>query len=542
MGVSSLQAQVNKEVEVTRSYIPTVSKAEKPILEANINDTSYINPEVDYSITPLVISTQLQNLPIKASRVTYWEFNKPELAQIKVGAGAPLNSLLQGYISTHNASVGYLHASVDHRGNYSKLMSDNGGKISATQVLNSAEVAGGLYVAKYTLSASVGYSNNQYNKYAFEQSQSKFLNYQDISTSLRFGDNFVDLSRFNFSIGGDYSHYADRADHKENDIYVDAQFGKMIGRGRLLFGADYRRITGGNDYINSTASLHASLERGFARNWQLALGAEYYYDRSKIDGQSDPSHYIIPHVSIKSMKPRAISPYAEVSGSLHQNSFSRLSQINPYVLGGLADKSSVEYNFAAGIMGQTRSSLFAYRLYAAYDLEFSSRFWELCVFENGEGQVDNNYFNLVLGNLVTTSLNLELDYKLFTCFSVGLDAHLYSYGDTSEIGVANSKPDYETTLSLDYAVRKLSVGIKTNLVGARKASVVRYSPMSDTVEPLNVVELPLAVNLGLYADWRLKRNFSIFLEGDNLCNAKLYPWAIYRGFGVSATAGVKIKF
>jgi len=35
---------------------------------------------------------------------------------------------------------------------------------------------------------------------------------------------------------------------------------------------------------------------------------------------------------------------------------------------------------------------------------------------------------------------------------------------------------------------------------------------------------------------------TLFAEGRNLCDAKLYDWAYYRDYGVGFTAGVKLQF
>ena len=49
----SVSAQVAKQVEVTKDYIPQVAKAEKKSIEPNMVDTVTIRPDIDYTITPL---------------------------------------------------------------------------------------------------------------------------------------------------------------------------------------------------------------------------------------------------------------------------------------------------------------------------------------------------------------------------------------------------------------------------------------------------------------------------------------------------------
>ena len=94
-------AQVEKQVEVTKAYVPKVESASKLAIEPDMTDTTQIRPEIDYTITPLTLQTTLTTRPIRPATVTYWEFNRPLPCYVKVGAGYPLNSVLDFYASTH---------------------------------------------------------------------------------------------------------------------------------------------------------------------------------------------------------------------------------------------------------------------------------------------------------------------------------------------------------------------------------------------------------------------------------------------------------
>ncbi|MBQ8307486.1 MAG: hypothetical protein IJX56_01635 [Alistipes sp.] len=55
LGAGPLYAQVEKQVEVTKSYIPEVPSASKLALQPNFVDTVKIQPEIDYTITPRIL-------------------------------------------------------------------------------------------------------------------------------------------------------------------------------------------------------------------------------------------------------------------------------------------------------------------------------------------------------------------------------------------------------------------------------------------------------------------------------------------------------
>ncbi len=546
LATSQLQAQVNREVEVTKAYIPTVAKAEKPQLVATIADTAYINPDVDYSITPLSINTQLQTRPINPATVTYWEFNQPTMAQIKVGAGYPLNSLLQAYASTHNASVGYLAANIDHVGNYSNIKSSSGDMVSAIETLNSGSIAAGLYLGGRTLAADLSYSNDIYSNYAFEQTKSSLINYQQIATSVSFGDSFVDLSSLNFRVGGAYSYFFDTHSNVNNNILVGGSVGKNISLGRLILDASYKNIGGGDSYSNHTAEVVLSLERSIEK-WHVDLGVGYIFDQTELSQNSSSSGYIIPRVRASRTLTNAITPFVEAYGSVEQNSFEQLSQINPYIAEGTAAKSSMEYNFFGGVMGQNNSYTLSYKLYAGYQIGINSRLWGLTIIEEPSYTTSDiycSYFDLALSDLYTASANAEVSYSPIGSLTLQADGHVYAYSNSSSAKYINHRPTFEASLGAEYTLRRFRVGVKASVISERSYSAQYLTNLTSATSSSSstAVHLPAAVDLSAYLDWQINSKWALFAQGKNLCNANLYPWPLYRGYGAQFTAGVKINF
>ncbi len=63
-------AQVEKQVEVTKAYIPSLEAAEKLPIAPDMTDTMTLRPEIDYTITPLSLETTLMTRPIRPATVT----------------------------------------------------------------------------------------------------------------------------------------------------------------------------------------------------------------------------------------------------------------------------------------------------------------------------------------------------------------------------------------------------------------------------------------------------------------------------------------
>ena len=204
----SVSAQVEKRVEVTKAYVPSVESAAKLAVEPDMTDTVKMRPEIDYTITPLSLQTTLATRPIRPATVTYWEFNRPLPFYLKAGAGYPLNSVLDFYASSQNPGTGYVVGYVNHEGRYAKIKNDFGIKNNSTRMLNRIGAAAGKYFGKHILEGDLSYENRMYHRYGMyvapgvmsDMAPGAMADYGDANIAVRFGDDFQDLSRVNFEI------------------------------------------------------------------------------------------------------------------------------------------------------------------------------------------------------------------------------------------------------------------------------------------------------------------------------------------------------
>ncbi len=537
LSISALQAQVEKEVEVTKAYVPVIERASKPTLKATISDTTSINPEVDYSISPLSINTPLKSRSINPATVTYWEFNRPSMAQVKVGAGYPLNSLMQAVASSHNASVGYVAAHIDHSGDYSSLESITGDDVNAQRILNDIDLVGGIYIGHRTLEANIDYLNNSYRRYAFDQIDDPKVNYQSIGGGVRYGDNFVDMTHLNYQIEAGYSSLWDLSSNSSSRVEVSAKAGQDIGVSDLLVDVGCQSFDEGDLYQNSRTKLGFELLNNISI-WKLDLGATYHY----LSGDGVSKSYIMPKLYVRHSEALPISPFAIVDGSISGNSYGELLQINPYVTtASVNEQCSADYHFRGGFEGRLLESRFEYKIYADYLIGRSSRFWALNVIELGN-EVYSSYFDVVYGDQQRYSFNTEIYYAPLANLSLSMDLHYYEYKSEQSGGYLYGEPEFKAALNLDYSVRRFSAGVGAEYIGGRECTINYFTQGSSISGVSSVVELSGAVDLSAYASYRLNDGCSLFVEGSNLCNQSIYEWALYRDFGVRVTAGVKISF
>ena len=328
-------AQVEKRVEVTKAYVPSVEGASKLAVVPDMTDTVKMRPEIDYTITPLSLQTTLATRPIRPATVTYWEFNRPLPFYLKAGMGYPFNSVLDFYASSQNPGTGYVVGYVNHEGRYSKIGNDFGVKNNSTRMLNRIGAAAGKYFGRHVLEGDLSYENRMYHRYGMylapdisaDAVPGSMADYGDANIAVRFGDDFQDLSRVNFEIairGGmffDHSEWPDYNDKaRQTTLETHAKIARAFGRHRLAAEIGYERLAGQKalDEYNQQlihAALRYGIEGGVVR---LEVGADYYHDKVK---SVEAENYIIPFVRLNlNLGTDGLCPFFEMDGNVRENS------------------------------------------------------------------------------------------------------------------------------------------------------------------------------------------------------------------------------
>lgn len=573
-------AQVEKQVEVTKAYVPRVGSAAKLPVEPDMTDTTRIRPEIDYTITPLSLQTTLTTRPIRPATVTYWEFNRPQPFYLKAGAGYPLNSVLDFYASTQNPSTGYLIGYVNHEGRYADIENDFGGKYNSLRMYNRAGVAAGKYLGRHVLEGELSYDNRMFHRYGawatpgldlgerdFEPG--RMNDYGDARLNVRIGDDFQNLERTNFEVGVGGSLFFD---HSERDF--DAAYGqtsltacgriaRAFGRHMLSAGVGYDYLAGRRDLDGSNQqTIRAGLRYGIDGDViRMEIGADFYHDRVESAADPDPivktGNYVIPYAHFDiNLGTRSLKPFIEIDGDVRDNSFRSLAGANPFLSeAAWLDRSSVDYNGRFGVGGTLGRDRFAYRLYAGFTIHDNRVYWfaeryRFLDASAGEpqllGELMPGVFRPMQGRQTVTSFNGELEYRPTSALKFDLGLHGYIYND--EERWANASPSFEGNVGVTYAGRKIGFGVEAVMQSCRTWNVFDVEHIAGSDGPAEIrnavsrVEVPFGVDLRVHFDWHVSNRVTLFAEGRNLINRKLYEYLWYPELGAHFTAGVKLNF
>ncbi len=554
-GAESAMAQegeLNKQVEVNKEYVPDVGKAVKLGIVPRMTDTVSLRPEIDYSIRPSVWHTGFGVPAINPVRLNATSFRLSEPFFLKAGLGYPLQSQVDFY-GHWDSRQGGGGVYVNHYGQYADIENDMGRKESATGTSNSLGIYGVHRWGRTAIRGEVGYDYRLVSRYGTvlqlrpnategETGVSSYFpdvtrqHYSTPRARVELGNDFRDLSKFNFRIGLETYYMTDRYDNEETGFQAIVEMGKKFGVHTFMLKGGFDGCWGNErlDYVDRIAM--AGIRYGIDKErFKLTLGFDYFYDDRMLN------EWLFPDFRIAFDVTRGyFVPFVEVDGRLQTNGYRNTSLQNPFIAAGLVMPNTAEYNGRAGISGSFSSS-FSYKVYAEATIFNDLGFF---VYQPGEAT-----FGCLVGQASCRSENAfcftagaELDGRISGSFLFEAAAHYYGYAanDFPEVG---DRPDFDASLNLRYDYRdKFTIRAGAEVIGSRYCYELPYMKENVTMDDYEIVKLSPVVDVNLEAQLRVSRVTKIFVAGHNLACSKLYLFNHYPSLGINVMAGAILSF
>ena len=555
-----VRAQVEKQVEVTKAYVPSVEPAAKLRIDPRMEDTVTMRPEIDYTVTPLTLRTNLETRAIRPAQISYWEFNTPSRFYLKAAAGPAPESMLDFYATTARADVGYLTGYLHHEGRYQKLTNDFGVEHNANRMQNRIGAAAGKYFGPRMLEGDLHYRHRLDRRYGFHMpSEIDFalpgekIGYSDADAVVRFGDDFQNLTRTNFELLAAGSLFFDHSDQIEGmgrgsqyDLGFRGRIGRAFSGHRFTLTLGYDRMQGLRSLKGvSRGVVHAAAR--YAKNfshWRVEAGADYYNDHAKQpESGLHASNYIFPYARLE-YDPGSgrIKPFIEVDGTLTGNDFRSLTELNPYVGGNTwLARSTANYNLRGGLTGHSANNLFSYRAYAALQVSDNHLYWTIPVidFEDPEAFAAGFLYPLQARQ---TSLTVggEATWHPLTTLTIDAGVHYHLYDDAN--GLEGGDPSLDGSLGFHYDGRRIRFGVRGVMQTKRSWSVHSSDPRQTVVAPVATYKTPFEFDLQADFEWMVSSSLALFVQGSNLLCRDFYVWPLFPDGGLTLLLGVRWNF
>lgn len=543
MGVVPLRsaAQGSKQVEVTKIYVPEVGQAQKLAVAADLTDTVRMRPDIDYSITPHTWQTSLKMRDFNPATATYWDYNRPKMFYARLAAGYPLTTAGDLYFTTHNPKIGYAGIYVNHEGDFERRRTVTGELLSmgeSASMHNRVGVRGGVYAGRRMAEIDLGYDNDMFHRYAVAAAPK--LQYGRMGGSVRFGDDFADLSRFNFNVelhGRCWrDHYAAEGGEGKRLGSFGGSFSlaREFGRNRIGFDLAYDQHVGRkalSEYGQRQATVGLRYARSMRRS-SLSVGLAYKYDKVKL--RRSASHFVMPSLRwAYDRRSAAFAPYVELETSVTGNDLASLVERNPYIGFDartseyiLSMPSTRSYDVRAGFTGVAARGRLAYRAYVGVSLVRDQIFWY---------NYDMAWFGAVADDNNRFVVDAEIEYRPIGALT--LSGGFTYHGDNTDSDYYCSEPEMEGEFSVRYKHRRFVISAGVEVQGSRRWSVVNGNGFVN-----GYFRAPVAADVKLGFDWIVDSRWTVYAEGRNLADMKLYDWACYYRNGINFQAGVKINF
>ena len=537
-------AQVAKQVEVEKNYTPIVGKAKKLAMVPDMTDTVMMHPDISYSFVPRSYETSLLTEKFKPATISYWDFARKHLLYVKAASGAPLTSEGDLYISSYNKDRGYVMGYVNHWGDYrDRWALDGETKLSenTSQMSNRIGARGGLNMGRHLLEVDIYGDQQMRHRYPTTGERIRF---GEVQGTLRFGDDFTDLSRWNFNVemgGGFYYNCHKIVDDKsldQSNISAKVSVGKMIDHHLLKIDAGYDGVYG-NDMLSAYTNniFMAGARYGFmAERFSFLVGADYYHD--KVGELSSSPHHIFPYMRMTWNNPKqSLVPYVEVDGELKRNDFGALSYQNPYLLTSqsvaqdmLSLANETMCNGRAGISGNLGQGIFAYDLSAQVSIANNHLYWY---------NVGADY-QFITAYQHTLILNGSAVFRPSGWFEAKVDASLFAWENYEDY--SSNRPNFEFELGLRYTGRKFTIGASMEFMSGIKWMTLAEAGGNGVLPSFVATKTNSTLLLGVDAEWRINEHWAVFAEGRNLTGSKVYEWLHYYCDTAQGIAGLKFNF
>ncbi|MDR2885512.1 MAG: hypothetical protein LBU95_01860 [Rikenellaceae bacterium] len=547
------QEGLNRQVEVTKAYTPEVGQAVKLSPLPRMEDTVALRPRISYSIRPAGWQTAFGVKPITAAgidtRLQAWQ---PSL-YVKAGLGAPLQSVGDIYFHQNRERASY-GAYVNHRGQYDDLKNDLSLWAPAKWSTNRAGIYGGLQTGeRLRLDAAVDYDWNYYTRYGLAvpaaqngqliyPGEPRALSYSAPRGSVTFGNDFTDLSFWNFNVGLRGGYFADREDNDQTHFGFSAAVGKRFNFGALTLDAAWDQWRGGGKWLDGYKNRilqFTPMYRLQAQKFRLTAGLNAAF----ADNTGDSDVWVFPRLRMSwdAVKGYFV-PFVDITGSLTDNGFESLARRTPFITSGIngfgpaATVNTARYDLHGGISGSFSSS-FAYKVYGGASF-YRSRIAMVYLYD----EANTGSFIPAAQDVVQLTIGGDLSARVWHGLEALLDLRVHAYPENVSRDKAADLPDLELGVGLRYTWRErliLTAGI--DLTGNRYF----YGALPSDTEPVQMfidrTQDPVA-DLHFSAEYTFLRRWGVFVEARNLLDQKLYPWNHYREAGVNGMAGVKFTF
>ncbi|WP_406823561.1 hypothetical protein [Pedobacter sp. KACC 23697] len=532
---------VNEEIEVVRPYKPILAEAVKLRRSPNLDDVKTYKAKLNYSILDrkLDINSDIQKLQAQA------------LAEEK--ASILVNNYVKGGFGSLGTLLGeaYFNTGKDEGlqvGGYFKHFSQQGKLNKQNSSNQQLSVFGRSILEENTVSGRINFERNGTYFYGIDNSR-PMLNpnpdKQALTTIELEGElvkNFTeDEDAFSYALKANGYIWNDKFSAKENYLSLNGYVNKRINSFNLglaastEFGNTKDALTSvGNNLLRLNPYIRLQVKGA-----KITAGVNFVQEFGAYS-----STKVFPAITADfTLIPDYLQVFGEVKGDVNRNSLKGFTDENPWLNSNILVKNTVEkLSFSAGVKG-TGGPGFGYKARI-----YMKQFDDMPLFVNNF--TDFNKFDVIydFGKTKLTGLEGEISIQVSDALKWTGKLNLDDWKPASET-YSWFKPGLKVSSNFMYTLnKKLSFNAGVVIQDDVKAKVYTGAPVpaSQYVIPNTGIELIETVkgyvDLGLGADYRINKKFSVFAKANNILNNNYSRYLYYQANGFNIFGGLTYSF
>lgn len=530
--------KLNKEVQVVRPYEPSISDAFKINLLPKIEDTLKQVPSLNYNLIQRPFAIDFMVTPISSAKMIMEPMSDLYNTLVKFGIGNGISPLLEVYYNSDRNKEFTYGGWFRNHSSMGKVKLNDGERVKSNFGRTDINIFGKKILNKSVLSAIAGFNAHKITYYGYDVFTSETVNtdttpmnqrFNQFHADLEYYSTHIDSTHLNFAFKTGVNHLKDNFDMQETLLHLSLKMDKFIKADHWggEFSVHQYMKNSNLDSANNTIITFAPWINVYGRQWRALAGTRLVVDASSSGNQS--TFYPIGSLSYDVISHYFI-PYIEIGGYLEENSYSKITAENPWLVPGKkVYNTSHKLNLTGGIKGNLSTKV-SYLFYASYSI-IDSMYFYVNTNLNSTNPL-NNRFTVESDNAVRTRLVGEITIAPSSKINLFFRAQYDKY-KLNELAKPWHKPDFTALASVRYSIQdKIVLTLDLFATGKRyvKESEITFKSLEGSTD----------INLGI--EYKYNKRISAFLNLNNLTSAKNDIYYLYPMYRFNAKAGLTYVF
>lgn len=552
------EPSLDKEVEVIKAYQPSISDAQKIMVNPSITDTINYSPTFDYRIysKDIPVVKNINHLPVV--KLGSPPLEKSNTGYAKAGFGNAVTPYGEVFVNTSPSRSTDFGLHLFHYSTNPSVPLYNELIVKAPYSNNLAKIFARNQFRKAVLDWEVAYNRIRHNYYGFPGTDSLFYQRQElVSTTLNEKQvfntastamtlrNLQARSNMDYNIGVGYNFLWNLTGQTAHQANYDGLYTLRKSKYHLLFDTQfgYYLQNNINHNFNSALTNHQFFEA--AINPQIAFSKDLFdlkagFNLSTLIGADafmmwhiSPKVYFAYH-PIKGI----LSLFAGIDGGFKPNNYQQAVERNPYMDYMLDLKPSEEViSFYGGLKGKFSRKI-SYLFDVNYAINQNEAYYYLAQTSILADTVVNNLFNVDYDdvNVLRFGGNVRYSDKKLT---LELKGNYYMH-EAKTLTTLSHTPQFDASLFTAFQITpQIRTTLGSKVIGPREATYKIFEPPYTKSETYT---LPTIIDINIGADYALNKELGFFINAQNILNRKTEIWHGYNTQGLLIMLGASYIF